>query len=86
MRRAGSPVQPSSLPRIAKSTPARLRTDAMERATLWLLFSSAAVQPTQKSTSAVGCWAKVGTSRPSAQSGAGVCRASPWVAALLPCS
>ena len=68
MRRAGSPVQPSSMPRIAKSTPARLRTDAMERATLWLRCSRAAVQPTQNSTSASGWSASIGMSKPSAQS------------------
>ena len=68
MRRAGSPVQVSSWPRTAKSTPARFSTDAMDRATLWLRSSRAAVQPTQKSTSACGCSAIVFTSSPSAQS------------------
>ena len=68
MRLAGSPVHVSSLPRMAKSTPALFKTDAIDLATLWLRCSSAAVQPTQKSTSASGWSARVLIFRPSAQS------------------
>ena len=65
---AGSPVQFSSWPSIANLTPASLRVAAIDLAIRWLLWSRAAVHPTQKSTSTSLSSAIVGTSIPSVHS------------------
>ena len=53
IRRAGSPVQVSAAPRIAKSTPAARRSWAVARAMRRPCGSNAPAQPTQYSTSVV---------------------------------
>ena len=68
MRRAGSPVQRSSSPRMAKSTPAAFSTLTRALATFWVRSSNAAAHPTQYRYSAVPFSAISGTSRPLAQS------------------
>ncbi len=47
MRRAGSPLQVSSLPRMAKSIPADCRILTIDAATFWLASSKLAAQPTK---------------------------------------
>ena len=51
---------------MAKSTPARCNTRAIDRAIRWLLDSNADVHPTQNSASACGCSDSVFTPNPSA--------------------
>jgi hypothetical protein len=46
-RRAGSPVQFSDGPRMAKSSPARFMSLAMATETFWFLSSKLPAQPTQ---------------------------------------
>ena len=69
IRLAGSPVQRSRAPRIAKSTPASLSSFAVEIAPILARSSKAGAQPTQKRTgggASPGC--RTRTSRPAVQS------------------
>src|SRR5438034_8951934 len=68
IRRAGSPLQVSSVPRIANETPAARRTCTSARATFWLRRSTDAAQPTKYSHSASGFSVYVGTPSSFAQS------------------